>query len=193
MPTVSQIDDVPSDTPRMVRRALEVCADIEADAHTRTPWGTLTGVAVRFVQRFGQPLGVQVSVVQGGAGVHRAGSLLREVMQKHELNAVPGAHVGMAFLAEGLDGGDDVVASLADLDPEELQVRFHDLVATGQATQFRIVVAVLDSGWRFVLRRLRGADGVSIDLVKPGEPWPAGSDSSFIPVVEELNEKLGAL
>lgn len=173
--------------PRPVLLALEVCVALEQDAQERVPWGTLTGTVVGFKQRFGDPdLGYVTTTLASPPGTYKGGALLREVMRSRAPQPFAGAHLGSAFLAEGLDVADELVARLVD-EPALLDEQFHDLTATGQARQFRIVLGVMTSGWRFIVQRHRHGDGLVITVSEPGSALPEDTDKDFVAAVTELN------
>lgn len=189
---VSRMDELPSDLPRTVHQALGLCVEAEADAQARKPWGTFTGMAMRFKQRFGEPdLGYQSTVLASPPGTYNAAALLREIIRTREPQPVPGVHAGTAFLAEGLDTSDELAATFHG-DPQVLHEQYHDLVAAGQARQFRIMLGVMVSGWRFVVRRERHESGVVIEVAEPGGSLPDGLDAAFVTAVTELDSSLAA-
>ena len=90
---VSRMDELPRDLPRTVHQALGLCVEAEADAQARKPWGTFTGMAMRFKQRFGEPdLGYQATVLASPPGTYNAAALLREIIRTREPQPVPGVH-----------------------------------------------------------------------------------------------------
>lgn len=186
------MDDLPRDLPRPVHQALEYCVEVEADAQARKPWGTHTGTAVRFKQRFGEPvLQCQATVLASPPGTYNAAALLRDIIRTREPQPMPGVHAGTAFLAEGLDTSDELAATFHS-DPQALHEQYHDLVAAGQARQFRIMLGIMVSGWRFVVRRERHESGIVIEVAEPGGSLPSGLDAAFVTAVTELDGSLAA-
>jgi hypothetical protein len=189
--SVQRVADIPSEVPSPVRQAVAKCAQIEDAAHSRLPWGEWLGVLVVFSARPGEnTIQNWGTVFDPEPGSHSpVGLLYRAIHNRRQKLPAGFCHIGAAVLSEGLTPGEGATLGLSG-SPPEVRERHDDLVAAGQARQFRTAVGAMASGWRFEVRRERHGTGVEMGLFAPGEPW--AQEHELAVAITHANETLMA-
>lgn len=162
-------DELPAHVPTTVRQAAAVTLGAERHSHNTIPWLYFPGLVLRFKQIYGDPkLAVSYNLLEPEETMLTI-DVVRKMLRGKQPKPTPGAYVGCALMVEGNTLADGV--EMPDVTGEALNEWFADKAATGDARQFRMAVALFESGWRFKITRERHGDGVEIDVYEPGDEW----------------------
>jgi hypothetical protein len=192
--TASTIAELPPTIPNDLRQLLVKSEEALTGSFQGFSWNSLPGVFFCFghIDKTKTVYGA-ADVMDNGVkkGAERVSDVLNAMAAVRGVPMIAQCryHVGYGVLSEGLHGTTDEVYERlnATRSGEEMTSLIEDLTATGEVSNWRMLVGVLVSGWSYEMIRHRGQEALEINVYPVGE---APKNNEIHLILRDFNERV---
>lgn len=192
--TASTIAELPRTIPDDLRQLLVKAEEALGASFKAFSWNSLPGIFFCF-GHIDKSKTVYSAADLMDNGVKKGAERVSDVL--NAMAAVRGVptiarckyHVGYGVLSEGLHGNtvETYERLNATRNGEEMTALVEDMTATGEVTNWRMLVGVLVSGWSYEMIRHRGQEALEIRVHPVGE---APENNEIHLILRDLNERV---